>query len=66
MENISLNEGLRHELIIRVLMLEKIIEVKNQKKETETINIKELIDKVEEINDLLFDEEFIKKIGEIL
>ena len=66
MGNISLNEGLRHELIIRVLMLEKIIEAKNQKKETETFNIKELIDKVEEINDLLFDEEFIKKIGEIL
>ena len=63
---IEISNDTRLELIMRVLMTNKIIEAKNKNISELDLDVEALVNRTNEINSLMFDEEFIKKIGELL
>lgn len=63
---IEISNDTRLELIMRVLMTNKIIEAKNKNINELDLDVEALVNRTNEINSLMFDEEFIKKIGELL
>ena len=63
---IEISNDTRLELIMRVLMTNKIIEAKNKNISELDLDVEALVNRTNETNSLMFDEEFIKKIGELL
>lgn len=63
---IEISNDTRLELIMRILMTNKIIEAKSKNISELDLDAEELVNRTNEINSLIFDEEFIKRIGELL
>ena len=63
---IAISEETKLELIMRVLPTNKILEGKEKGLNELDINYEKFMNRVSEIETLMFDEEFIKKISEIM
>ena len=63
---IEISNETRLEIILRVLLLERIIDAQQKGKKEEEINIIEISDKAEKINEMLFDDKLINKISELI
>ena len=63
---IEISNDTRLELIMRVLMTNKIVEAKSKNISELDLDVEELVNRTNEINSLIFNEEFIKEIGELV
>lgn len=63
---IEISDDTKRELIIRVLLSNTIIEAKENKKETTTVDLDQIINRVGQIEEMIFDDDFIDGIREVL
>ena len=54
------------EIITRCLITNDILEAKDNKKESITVNLEKLIERASQINEMIFDEELMKKVSEMM
>ena len=61
-----MNDETKLEIITRCLITNDILEAKENKKENITVNLEKLLQRAEQINEMIFDEELMKKVSEML
>ena len=61
-----MNDETKLEIITRCLITKDILEAKENKKENITVNLEKLLQRAEQINEMIFDEELMKKVSEML